>query len=123
MRTPVNILKHKWVQILIIVVGVGLIVSLSRDILKLLRAADELKLAAQKVEKLQKEGESLTQKKNYYQSEAFIEEEARNKLNMAKTGETIVILPPNIKEVLGEKESLDVKPLPNWRQWLNLFLK
>jgi cell division protein FtsB len=122
MRIPVNILKHKWVQILIIMVGIGLIVSLSRDILRLLRAADELKLAAQKVEELQKEGESLTQKKNYYQSETFIEEEARNKLNMAREGETVVILPPNLKEVLGEKENPSAKPLPNWHQWLNLFL-
>lgn len=122
MRTPVNILKHKWVQILIIIVGIGLIVNLSRDILRLLRAADELKLAAQRVEELQKEGESLTQKKNYYQSETFIEEEARNKLNMAREGETVVILPPNLKEVLGEKENQAAKPLPNWRQWLNLFL-
>jgi len=122
MRIPVNILKHKWVQILIIMVGIGLIVSLSRDILRLLRAADELKLAAQKVEELQKEGESLTQKKNYYQSETFIEEEARNKLNMARVGETVVILPPNLKEVLGEKENQAAKPLPNWHQWLNLFL-
>jgi cell division protein FtsB len=122
MRISVNILKNRLVQILIIVVGLGLIVSLSRDILRLLRSADEIKLAAQKVEELQKEGESLAQKKNYYQSETFIEEEARNKLNMARVGETVVILPPNLKEVLGEKENPSVKPLPNWRQWLNLFL-
>ena len=122
MRTSVNILQHKWVQILIILVGIGLIVSLSRDILRLLRSADELKLAAQKVEELQKESESLAQKKGYYQSESFIEEEARNKLNMAKVGETIVILPPNLKEVMGEKENQLTKPLPNWYQWLNLFL-
>ena len=122
MRTSVNILQHKWVQILIILVGIGLIVSLSRDILRLLRSADELRLAAQKVEELQKEGESLTQKKEYYQSESFIEEEARNKLNMAKVGETVVILPPNLKEVIGKKENQPTKPLPNWHQWLNLFL-
>jgi len=122
MRTPVNILKHKWVQILIIMVGVGLIVSLSRDILRLLKSAQQLKLTQQRMEQFEKESENLAQKKEYYQSGAFVEEEARNKLNMAKEGETIVILPPNIKEVLGEKESLDIKPLPHWRQWLNLFL-
>ncbi len=122
MRTSVNILQHKWVQILIILVGIGLIVSLSRDILRLLRSADELKLAAQKVEELQKESESLAQKKGYYQSESFIEEEARNKLNMAKVGETVVILPPNLKEVIGRKENQLTKPLSNWYQWLNLFL-
>ena len=122
MRTSVKILQHKWVQILIILVGIGLIVSLSRDILRLLRSADELKLAAQKVEELQKESESLAQKKEYYQSESFIEEEARNKLNMVKVGETIVILPPNLKEVIGRKENQLTKPLSNWYQWLNLFL-
>lgn len=122
MRTSVNILQHKWVQILIILVGIGLIVNLSRDILRLLRSADELRLAAQKVEELEKEGEGLAQKKEYYQSESFIEEEARNKLNMAKEGETVVILPPNLKEVIGRKENQLTKPLPNWYQWLNLFL-
>ena len=122
MRTSVKILQHKWVQILIILVGIGLIVSLSRDILRLLSSADELRLAAQKVEELQKESESLAQKKEYYQSESFIEEEARNKLNMAKVGETIVILPPNLKEVIGRKENQLTKPLSNWYQWLNLFL-
>ena len=122
MRTPVNILQHKWVQILIILVGIGLIVNLSRDILRLLRSADEIRLAAQKVEELQEESEGLAQKKEYYQSESFIEEEARNKLNMAKVGETVVILPPNLKEVIGRKENQLTKPLSNWQQWLNLFL-
>lgn len=122
MRTSVKILQHKWVQILIILVGISLIVNLSRDILRLLRSADELRLAAQKVEKLQKESEGLAQKKEYYQSESFIEEEARNKLNMAKVGETVVILPPNLEEVIGKKENQLTKPLSNWYQWLNLFL-
>ena len=61
-------LHNKLVQILIILVGIGLIVNLSRDIIRLLRAADELKLAAKIVEELQREGEGLAQKKEYYQS-------------------------------------------------------
>ena len=122
MRTSVNILHFRWVQILIIIVGISLIVSLSRDILKLFKAFDEMKLAEKKVEELQKEGESLAQKKDYYQSEFFVEEEARDKLNMAREGETVVILPPNLKEVLGLKDNQPAKSLPNWRQWLNLFL-
>jgi len=122
MRTSVNILQHKWVQILIIIVGIGLIVSLSRDILRLLKSSDKMRLAEKKIEELQKESERLAQKKDYYQSDFFVEEEARNKLNMAKVGETVVILPPNLKEVLGVKDSQPAKSLPNWRQWLNLFL-
>ena len=41
---------------------------------------------------------------------------------MAKEGETVVILPPNLKQLLGVKDNQPAKPLPNWRQWLNLFL-
>ncbi|MBM3205399.1 septum formation initiator family protein [Candidatus Shapirobacteria bacterium] len=121
MRSPVNILQNRLSQILIVLVGIGLIVSLSRNIFKLLKAADELNLAEQKVKQLEQESADLAQKKEFYQSEAFIEQEARNKLNMTKEGETVVILPPNLKQVLGEKENLPTEPLPNWRQWWNLF--
>jgi len=122
MGIPVNILNRKPIQILIIIVGIILIVSLSRSILKMFKARDELKLAEQKIEELQKEAASLTEKKKFYQSEEFIEQEARNKLNMVKEGETVVVLPPNVKEILGEKEVQPQTSVPNWRQWLNLFL-
>ncbi len=118
----VNIFHNKLLQTLIILFGISLIVNLSKDILRLLRSADELKQASQRIEELQKENENLIQKKEYYQSAAFVEEEARNKLNMVKEGETIVILPPNLKELLGTKKDHLNKTLPNWRQWLNLFL-
>jgi cell division protein FtsB len=122
MRITVNILNKKPIQILIIIIGIALIVSLSRSILKMFKAKDELRLAEQKIEELQKEAASLTEKREFYQSEEFIEQEARNKLNMAKEGETVVVLPPNLKEILGEKENQPQTPLPNWRQWLSLFL-
>lgn len=122
MRISVNIFNNRLVQTLIIIVGIGLIVNLSRNIIKLLKSAEEMKLAEQKVERLEKESQELAQKKEFYQSEAFVEQEARDKLNMAREGETMVVLPPNIKEVLGEKENLPSATQPYWRQWLSLFL-
>ena len=122
MGITVNILNKKPIRILIIIIGIALIVSLSRSILKMFKARDELRLAEQKIEELQKEAASLTVKKEFYQSEEFIEQEARNKLNMVKEGEIVVVLPPNLKEILGEKENQPQASLPNWRQWLNLFL-
>ena len=122
MRISVNIFSNRLVQTLIIIVGVGLIVNLSRNIIKLLKSAEEMKLAEQRIERLEKESQELAQKKEFYQSEAFVEQEARDKLNMAREGETMVVLPPNIKEVLGEKENLPSAPQPCWHQWLDLFL-
>lgn len=114
-------LRNKSLQILIIIIGLGFIVNLSRNIFRLLQTTNQLKEAEQKVSQLEKETETLAKKKEFYQSSSFVEEEARNKLNMAKEGETVVVLPPNLKEIVGEKENQAQEPLPNWRQWLNLF--
>lgn len=113
---------HRWLQIFLAIAGIALIVNLAKDTLRLLRSSQQLKTAAQEVEKLEKETLSLIEKKEYYRSDEFIEEEARNKLNMVKEGEVVVILPPNVKEILGEVEAKIEAPLPYWRQWLNLFL-
>ncbi len=115
-------IHNRLVQVIIILIGVGLIVSLSRDIVRLLRSGEELGLAEEKVIELEQERANLEQKKEYYQSEEFVEEIARNKLNMAKEEETIVILPENIRDILGYRDSQLPEFVPNWKQWLNLFL-
>ncbi|MCX6725786.1 MAG: septum formation initiator family protein [Candidatus Shapirobacteria bacterium] len=115
-------LRNKSLQVLIIIIGLVFIVNLSRNIFRLLQTTNQLKEAEQKVSQLEKETEALAKKKELYQSSSFIEEEARNKLNMVKEGETVVILPPNFGQVIEGKGNQAQKPLPNWRQWLNLFL-
>jgi len=114
--------NHRWLQIILAIAGVALIVNLAKDTLKLFKSAEKLKSAQQQVEELEKEALSLMEKKEYYQSDEFVEEEARNKLNMVKEGEIVVILPPNVKETLGKTELKQEEILPYWRQWLNLFL-
>ena len=122
MRISVNIFNNKLVRILILIVGIGLIVSLSRSIFKMSKVTDELRLAEQRIRELEEQKETLVKRKEFYQSEDFIEQEARNKLNMIKEGETVIVLPPNLEEILGEKEKQPQASLPNWRQWLDLFL-
>jgi hypothetical protein len=78
-------------------------------------------LAEEKVYQLEKEQQKLLEKRQYYQSEEFIEEEARNKLGLSRPGETIVILPPNVGEILGQKEGIPEKEIPNWQKWWKLF--
>lgn len=114
-------MRKKVIQIAIIVVGISLIVNLTRDILRLLKAGERIKQAENRLEKTKEENKQLFEKKDYYASEEFIEEIARNKLNMARPGETIVVLPPNLAEVVGRKEKETLSELPNWRKWWNLF--
>jgi cell division protein FtsB len=115
-------MRKKLVTLVILIIGISLIVNLSRDILHLLKAGDQIEKAEEKLTEEEKEHRELVEKEEYFQSPEFIEEEARNKLNMAREGETIVILPPNIEEMTKwMKPETKEDDLPNWKKWWNLF--
>ncbi|HUV42493.1 MAG TPA: septum formation initiator family protein [Patescibacteria group bacterium] len=113
-------IRNRLVKVIIVIIGIGLIISLSRNIYRLIKAGDQVRSAQEYLEELEKEHQALLEKKGYYQSEEFVEQEARNRLNLGKEGETVVILPPNV----GQNETnLPEKALglPNWQKWLRLF--
>jgi len=114
-------MKKKAFETVVILLGIGFIVKLTGDFLDLLKASQRIKLMEEKVLKLEKKKKDLSAKYQYYQSPEFIEEEARNKLNMAKPGETIVVLPPNLEELLGRSKESNDPSMPNWKKWWNLF--
>ena len=114
-------MKSRVVKIILTVVGISLIISLSRDILRLLKASDQIRLAEQRVQQLETGQRQLLEKKEYFQSEEFVEEEARNKLNMAKPGETIVVLPPSSGAEEDKSKSKSQIEIPNWKKWWQLF--
>jgi len=110
--------KSKAIKIIIAVIGLILIFNLSRDILRLIKASDQIRQAEQRVKDLESQQQQLMEKKEYFESAEFVEEEARNKLNMARPGETIVILPPNNGVAADKGELIQ---LPNWKKWWRLF--
>lgn len=116
-----KIMRKKAIQIAIIIIGLSLIVNLTKDIFRLLKAGEQVKIAERKLEEAKLEKEEFFKKKEYYASEEFIEEAARDKLNMARPGETIVVLPQNLAEVIGRKEKERLPELPNWQKWWKLF--
>ena len=69
----------------------------------------------------EKQGEfsELKEKLSYVQSPRFIEKEARDKLNLSRQGEIVVVVPET-----GTPQAIENQPrneLPNWQQWLKLF--
>jgi len=114
-------LHKRLIKIIIVIIGTGLIISLSRNIYRLLKADDQVKLAQENLKKLEEEHQELLKKKEYYQSEEFVEKEARNKLNLSKPDETVVILPPNLGQTVEKIGSTPTRELPNWQEWLKLF--
>lgn len=114
-------IKTIWVLIVFIIVVLGL--KTFKDVTKLLAAFEKIQEVKQEILRLEKENKEMISKKDYFLSEQFIEEEARNKLNMAKPGEIIVILPPDFQKELEHKKEnfLENSSLPNWKKWWQLF--
>jgi cell division protein FtsB len=112
--------RKRAVTFLILVVGGLLIFSLFKNIFRLLRAEKRIDEAQDVVTRLRDEQQTLSERKEHLESEAFIEEQARNKLNMAREGEAVVVLSPEIGETSEKKEEA-IQKLPVWQQWLEVF--
>ncbi len=105
-----------------ILVGIVLIISLSRDISELLEARDRLVEEQLEVARLEAEQQKLATELENVMSDEFVEREAREKLLMSKADEVVVILPEGngVKQEKGVEE--EERELANWEKWMALFL-
>lgn len=113
--------KSRLSQLVFIVIGLMMIVGLSKNILRLLKVDDRIEEIERNVAELRQKNQELKEAREYYSSDEFVEKEARNRLNLAKPGETMVILPSNLAEILGRKDNQEVRAVPNWKKWWDLF--
>ena len=114
----------KKIAILVILLIVGItIFNLGKQIGDSITASKRLDQAADEVSELQNENKRLNKRLSEVQEFDFIEETARNKLNMARPGETIVIVPQEqLIQVLDSEKRVDAPKVANWQGWLKLFL-
>lgn len=115
-------MKTRLILGLLFLLGLYLIVSFTRDLWVLRQKEKEITQSQLQLEKAKIGNKGLKEELEYVQSEAFIEKEARDKLGMAKPGETVLVL-PQLEGIVnfvsfGEAEE---KELPNWQRWWRLF--
>jgi len=98
--------------------------SLFRNILKINEAKNRIEREKEKVLKLEEEGRILEEELKKMQGNEFLESQLRDKLGLAKKGESVVILPDPealkslVPEIPDEKAHL---PDPPYKKWLKLF--
>ena len=116
---------NKSLAFFVLLISFILIINLSRDIWRLIKAGERLVQAEKKLEQVKEENQDLKKTKDFYQSDAFLEKQIRNKLQMAKPGEKIVVLPERLQEGSGEEEVKEGEKvneeMANWEKWLALF--
>lgn len=111
-------MKVRILSLLIFLGGAVAIFNLSWQTYSLLKRQDLFVQKEKKLAELKNKNQELKETLKGVQSQEFIEKEAREKLNMGKRGEVVVILPNNrtIKQPNNKEEDL-----PNWKKWYKLF--
>lgn len=114
----------KLAAIPVFLLGLFICFQLTRSIAGLWRGGGRVEDLQREVWELEEEKKLLEQKKAYYQTPEFVEEQARNKLQMTKEGERVVILPRSVVEergLKGLKEGEGVLKKGNWEKWVDYW--
>jgi cell division protein FtsB len=116
-----NIVKHPLVRlgfaILCVIVSIGLL----RSIIGHLRRTDVVGESRDTLVKEQKRNQELKDRLKEATSAAFIEKQAREKLGMAREGETIVLIDKSQSLRINNQTGISAEKLSNWKRWWKLF--
>ncbi len=116
-------MRKKLVIFVAIIIVIIILISLIRQISEAVKKGERLEKSAADLFKLQEENKELKKKLSETEDTSFLEEQARNKLNMARSSETVVIIPDEeIKRVLEAGKPKKKINLPNYQGWLRLFI-
>src|SRR3972149_7183526 len=102
-------------------VGVILAVNSAKRIHSFSQTSQKVQEAEDKLEALRKENEALKNELKYKESGGFAEKEIRDKLGLAKEGETIVVIPQESSGQPQESGGQDTRP--KWQKWRGFFFK
>jgi len=114
-------MKKRLITLLIYSVSLFIIVNISRSIYSLWQKRHLLVEQEQVKQQLEKENQQLAEDLNQAQSPQFIEKQAREKLNLKRPGEIVVILPEKLKQEKEQEQAEPETDLPNWQKWWGLF--
>lgn len=121
-------MKNYFLRLFLFLLGIFLIINLTRSLINLWQKTSLISQEEERLAKVKLENEELKQQLAQIQTPEYIEQQAREKLGLAREGEIVIILPPSPysqseKNQLPPKENLKEKEeKPIWQQWLNLLL-
>mgnify|MGYP001428687901 CR=1 FL=1 len=107
----------KVIFIVIVIILLIVINNLVRSIYDVWSKQDLLNQAQNELTKEESKNRKLEADLSYMKTQKFIEEEARNKLFLVKPGEQQVLIPNKVLK----NQKIQIKQIPNWQKWLNLF--
>lgn len=112
--------KQIWLKRAFLLLGWLLVLSLARGLWQTRRGFQRVSFTESRLKEVESKHQDLVLKLERVGDESFKERLIRERLNMQKPGEVVVIMPELTKEneSMKEKESLIV---PNWNKWWALI--
>lgn len=119
-----KILYSKSFIFFLLIVLILAIIAFGRESYRNFGINQEIKNLEEKIEQLKASNEELIGLEEYFQSEEFLEKEARLKLNLTKPGEKLIII-KQIEEDLEEFEQKQglAKEISNIQKWWQYFFE
>ncbi len=119
----------QFAMLLLAVVGIYFVLNFGNEVVRAQVIATQIAQTERDTSTEQLQNARLREQLDYYKSDAYAEQEARDSLNLRKPGETIIIpilpspaanqpgsSPPAAQQAAAPTEQ-------NWQRWLNLFGK
>lgn len=97
------------------------IVGLSQSLVHIIGRQNLLKTQKKNLITIQEQTETLRKKLQDVNTPAFIEREAREKLNMTKDGETVILIDKTGQ--ITEEQKKEWQPSSHWNLWWDLFFE
>ncbi len=116
--SPSKILQSKIFFGLILVIFLFSSVSLVNEIGRRKKIQNEIMRQQGEIERLNRENKDLSTLIGYLRSGEFVESEARNKLNLSKPGESLIVVDPNLAEQNNEGQITNLAT-----KWWGYFFK
>jgi cell division protein FtsB len=117
-----KLLYSKFFIAFLVIIFVLALIALGRESYRYFRVSQNIKNLEERIENLETKSEELSKMEGYFQSEEFLEKEARLKLNLTKPGEKLIIIKtPEDLEEGQEQEGVVAKEIFNIQKWWNYF--
>jgi len=112
----------KFFLIFCVVIFLAILFSLAKGTIKNYRVDYEVQDLQKEISNLERQNEEFTQLINYLKSENFIEQEAKLKLGLKKSGENLVVIPQTGATIPVKEENTN-EQLSNPAKWWAYFFK
>lgn len=114
--------RHKsgWMKAVILVIAWLIIISLARDVWRIRTGFNRITESKTRLEVEEVRNSHLKEKLSLVMTESYREKLIREKLNMQKIGEVLVVMPKNGGLGVAQQSQTE-ESLPSWQKWWNLI--